>query len=129
MWNIISAVAPALLQAYLYNKGASKVEGAMESSSNLANVAANIFQRQAAQDMPYRKNMYDALVRRSQKQFPRVLPTQNKAALNPLSGGARPSYVSAMLSPGPTHEGTPLSQLKSPTFSSVLSALTRSRQG
>ncbi|ANS05229.1 hypothetical protein [uncultured Mediterranean phage] len=126
MWGVLSAIAPALIQAYLYNRGANQVEGAMESSSNLANVAADIFQRQAAQDMPYRKNMYDALVRRSQKQFPRILPTQNKAALNPLRGGARPSYQQALRPAGGTQGPT---SSNSPTFASVLDALTRSRQG
>lgn len=116
MGEIIAGILSNVIGAALFGGSSGKADKMIDSQARLSDAATNIFQRQANQDLPYRKNMYDALVKRSRRQFPRILPQQPSAPLNPMAGGARPSY-SGM------NEGS-----RSQNFGSILKALTQGRQ-
>jgi hypothetical protein len=81
----------------LLQGGQKPVQEAAGAQAGLAKAMEDLLRSQSTMDLPYRGNMLDALQKRSQQQFPSMLPKQ-PGAFNPLQGGHRPTMP---MQPGP----------------------------
>ncbi|HAM56389.1 MAG TPA: hypothetical protein DCQ64_13720 [Candidatus Rokubacteria bacterium] len=117
MEAVLGQLLSTLLGSLLMQGSTGKVDKLINSQSRLADTASNIFGRQAAQDLPFRGAVYSGLLNRSRQQFPRIMPTQPGAALNPMADGRRPSYPTGGVSGMPGQPGA------RPDFNSLLQAL------